>query len=893
MHVLRRFFQRLATYLRLSRAEHDLSREIRAHLQLLEDRFTADGLTPEEARHRALRAFGGVEQVKEHQRDARSFRWLESSRIDLRLGARMLAKYPGLAVIGGAGLAVAIAIATSSFAFFYSYIYGVLPFEDGDRVVALENWDVTINNEMRQSMYDFVRWQQELRTVTELGAFRIVGRNLIVEGRAAEPVRVAEMTASALALTRVPPILGRSVFESDERPGAAPVLVLGYEEWQARFGGDRAIAGRTVRLGNTPYTVIGVMPEGFKFPINHSFWTAMTIDPPAYAPRRGPGIFIIGRLADGVSFDQAQAELAGIGARAATELPATHANLRPQVLPYAYPILDIQDGSMWELAVMQGVITLLLIIVAVNVGILVYARTATRYGELVVRTALGASRGRIVGQLFLEALVLSVVATAFGLLLARVGLVQGHGIMAAEGATLPYWVDYGIPTAALVYTAGLALLAAVIAGVLPALRATAGGVSATIRDLGGAMSLRLGRTWTLLVITQVAVTVAGLPIGIAMGWSGIRSALTQPAFAIEQYLAARFTMDAEPPPGVPRDVYDREQQTRIPLLQREWAGRIEAEPNVMDVTLTTAAPGMEPTTRIEVDGRAAMAPPPIAQFAHVAADYFDAFDVPLLTGRMPGPGDANANVVVVNRTFVERVLNNDDALGRRVRYAKPADADPGTAETSRWYEIVGVVGDLHANPADATLVAPAMYHPLADDHAEPLMIVARVRGGSAAEFSATLRTILTSLDPTARLTAIPFVEVHRQQRLVVRLVATVLILVTISVLMLSAAGIYALMSFAVTQRRKEIGIRAAMGADARQLLWSIFSRSASQLGVGVLVGAVIAALLDAMSGGEALGGIGAVTLPAMSAIMVVVGLMAALGPARRGLQIQPTEALRE
>ncbi|HET9703642.1 MAG TPA: permease prefix domain 1-containing protein, partial [Vicinamibacterales bacterium] len=177
MHVLRRFFQRLAAFLRLSRAEHDLAREFRAHLQLLEDRYTAGGLTPDEARHAALRAFGGVEQVKEHQRDARSFRWLESSRIDLRLGARMLAKYPGLAVIGGAGLAVAIAIATSSFAFFYSYIYGVLPFEDGDRVVALENWDVTVNNEMRQSMYDFVRWQRELQTVTEVGAFRIVGRN--------------------------------------------------------------------------------------------------------------------------------------------------------------------------------------------------------------------------------------------------------------------------------------------------------------------------------------------------------------------------------------------------------------------------------------------------------------------------------------------------------------------------------------------------------------------------------------------------------------------------------------------------------------------------------------------------------------------------------------------
>src|SRR5688500_2054882 len=429
MTPLRRFLRRLAAPFRSSQAEHDLAREIRAHLQLLEDRFIAQGMSPDEARYAAQRAFGGVEQAKEHQRDARSFRWIDNSRSDFKLGARMLAKYPGLSVVGGIGLSAAIAMSVAFFAFFHAYIYAPLPIEQGERVVAVENWNVEINNEEQRSIHDLVAWRSELGTIEQLSAFRTIGRNLIIPGGANEPVQIAEITPSAFALARVPPLHGRYLVEEDERPGAPPVVVIGNDVWQSRFAGDPSIVGREVRLGNTVHTLVGVMPAGFAFPVNHSYWVPLRLDLSAFGRRQGPAVFIFGRLAPGISITDAQAEVTAIGDRAAAQFPDTHAQLEPRVMPYAHPIMDIQGITTWQFATMQATMSVLLVVVAVNLGVLVYARTATRQGEIAVRTALGATRSRIVGQLFIESLVLSAVAAGVGLVLTRFGLKTGHRLM--------------------------------------------------------------------------------------------------------------------------------------------------------------------------------------------------------------------------------------------------------------------------------------------------------------------------------------------------------------------------------------------------------------------------------------------------------------------------------
>ena len=435
---MRRFILRLASFFRSGRADADLGREIHSHLQLLEDDYAAGGMSADEARYAARRAFKGqVEQAKLRHRDARSFRALDEWWLDTKLGVRMLVKYPGLTLVGGLGIAVAIAISTASFAFLYAYMASTLPLDQGDRIVALENWDVEANNEARRSIHDLAAWRESMTTMQEIGAFRTVGRNLIVPGGAAEPVPIAEMTASSFRIARVPPVLGRPLLDEDERTGAPAVVVIGHDVWQSRFASDPSAVGREVRFGNTAHTIVGVMPEGFHFPVNHSYWVPLRATAAEFARGQGPEIFIFGRLADGVTTGEAQAELTTIGLQSAAAYPETHAGLRPRVLPYSYPVLDIQDVSIWQVGLMQLTISLLLLVVAVNIAVLVYARTATRQGEIAVRTALGASRGRIVAQLFVEALMLSTVAGAAGLGLARFGLAQAHLIMQLEGARPP------------------------------------------------------------------------------------------------------------------------------------------------------------------------------------------------------------------------------------------------------------------------------------------------------------------------------------------------------------------------------------------------------------------------------------------------------------------------
>jgi predicted permease len=813
--------------------------------------------------------------------------------LDVRLGLRMLVKHPGLTLVGGLGMAVAIAISAGSFAFFHSHLYPRIPLDEGDRIVALENWDMEVNNEERHTLHDFVVWREEMRTVRDMGAFRTVGRNLIRGDGAPELVQVAEMTAAGFRLARVPPLLGRPLVEEDDRPGSPPVVVIGHDVWRTRFAADPGVVGRQLRLGAVVHTVVGVMPEGFPFPLSHGFWTPLRPDPSAHPRGEGPEIFVFGRLAPGATLEEAQAELATIGRRTTAAFPATHARLQPRVWPYTHAMIDIQGISLVEVGMMQLMASLLLLVVAVNVAILVYARTATRRGEIAVRSALGASRRRVVAQLFVEALLLSAGAAVVGIGLAQLGLRQGNLIMEQEMG-VPFWTDYGLRSATVLYTVGLAFAAAVLVGVLPALKATGRGLQADLRRLGGGTGITLGKVWTVLIVAQVAVAVAALPAAVNLGWEQIRRAITRPTFAAEEFLVAGLGMEAEGGEGAPRF------GDRLGELMR----RLQEEPAVAGVTFQTALRGR--SGPLEVEGVPAPAETPAGHPAlavGVDPGYFGVLGARVLTGRdfRPADGGDGAVAVVVNRAFVRKVLDGGSAVGRRVRFAAPEpddDARPGRAEplpadAGRWYEVVGVVEDLQANPMDPELVPAALYYPVAPARTRAATLQVRLRASTPAAFAPKLRELAVAVDPTLRLgTVRTLADLNRQERIATRLIALVLGLVLLSVLLLSAAGVYALMSFTVTQRRREIGIRTALGAHPGQVMRSVFSRAAGQIALGLLVGVAAAAGLEAATGGGLMGGRGGVLLPAFAAAMAAVGLLAALGPARRGLRIQPTEALR-
>lgn len=909
---LRHLIARLLAFLRVGRAEAELSREVRAHLQLLEDRFLAEGMSPREARYAARRAFGGVEQVKERQRDARSFRILESSRMDLKLGLRMLLKYPGLTIIGGLGLAVGVAIAAGAFSILYTFIDPALPLADGDRIVTLQQWDASARSVERRVAHDFLSWRSGLNSVEDVGAFRDAPRNLIVNGVQPEVVRVAEMSASGFHVTRVPPLMGRYLLDVDERPGAPDVVVVGFKAWQHRFFADPAIVGRTIQLGDTSYTVVGVMPERYAFPVNHQFWVPLRLDAARFERLRGPSLTVFARLRAGATIDAATRELQALTQRTAAEHPKTYEHIRSRVLPYTYPFFDLDDPSAaWMAHFIQFLITLLLLIVCVNVAILVYARTATRHAEIAVRTALGASRRRIVGQLFVEALVLTSVAAAIGLFFTAIGLRYVNSAMTRVYDAVPFWWEFTLSSGVVIYVVLLTLGCAAVVGILPALKATGRQVQSRLQGLapGAGSGMHLGRTWTFLIVMQVAIAVALLPAALLNGWGAFKAGTGDPGFAADEFITAGLGLDrgttAAPANGADDGAFERLYAQRYD----ELASRLEGDAAVSAVTFSRQVPGEETVVWVDVEGVPTPQEAPEAGYAvrtgtrhgHqvlsglVAVNLFDAFDVPVLTGRTFARSDTAPTeaTVVANRTFVDRVLGGGNAIGRRVRYVGISrDSNGQDVPLGRWYEIVGVVADFPIN-VETGVVGPKLYHASTPERTYPLRIAVRLRGTTPSAFANRLREIAASVDPNLQLRDIASMDaVLRRGQDIIRIVAAVLASLTLAVIILSAAGIYAMMSFIVSQRRREIGIRAALGADPRRIMLSIFARALWQVTAGAVFGMAVAAAVDVLTEGNMMAGTSALVLPIVAAFMMIVGLLAVAGPARRGMQVQPTEALR-
>jgi len=308
------------------------------------------------------------------QRDARSFPALDSWWLDVKLGIRMLFKYPGLALAGGVGIAVGVAIAAGGFSVIYgAFLVSSLPLEEGGRIVSIEMWDSAASKPERRILYDYQVWRAALKSVQEISAFRTVTPNLIAPGVQPVSVSVASMSASGFRVARVRPRMGRHLVEDDERAGAPSVVVIGENVWRNRFAGDPAIVGRAVQLGATPHTIVGVMPEGFAFPVNHRFWAPLRVGSAPPEPLTGPSLMVFGRLAAGATLETAQAELATIGGRAALTFPKIYAHLQPRVMPYANPFMGMHETrDVTGLHLMQGIVASMLVLVCLNVAILVY-----------------------------------------------------------------------------------------------------------------------------------------------------------------------------------------------------------------------------------------------------------------------------------------------------------------------------------------------------------------------------------------------------------------------------------------------------------------------------------------------------------------------------------------
>jgi putative ABC transport system permease protein len=807
--------------------------------------------------------------------------------LDVQLGVRMLIRYKGLTLAGGLALAIAIGLGAGWYNVMRDQLHPTLPLPDGDRFVEVEVRNAASNAGEQRVLHDFLNWRNEVRTIEDLGAYRTLDRNLIPGHGRPEPVAVAEITASAFRVTRVPPLLGRPLLDADEQPGAPPVVVVGHSVWQQQFGGRPDVIGQTLQLGRAQLTIVGVMPEGFAFPENHKVWIPLHLPSSGYAPLDGPAVLLFGRLAPGTHPPQATAEIAALMSRVAATSPATHRHLRPIVFPYG-GARDVGGGSWIDFAITHGPVLLVLIVACANVGTLVYARTATREAEIAIRHALGASRARIVGQLFVEALVLAAAAAVVGLSVADLVLRWVFAYL-AQGEGLPFWIRPGLKLGTVMYAALLAVVAAGILGALPAIKAT-GSVAPQLGTSGvGGATLRFGKVWTTAMIAQVALTVFCIVPATEVSEEALRDRLVRRRFPAAQYLAVEIAID--------RDAATRDDKTsqsasahRVEQFYGELERRLAQEPGVRAIAFGDRLPGMgAPVRRAEVELSPGADPVPVPNLWIAAAGqgYFEMFDRPILAGRDFHAGDLalGARSVIVNEAFARRYTKGGSPVGRRVRYVESDRAKPHP------FEIVGMVRDIGMTPTDLG-EAPYMYHAASSATASPLVMGVRLAGDPSA-LAPRVREIAAAIDPNVRLGIVQALDEVVWSYDAPQLAASAGVAGVVSLgLFLSAASIFSLMSVSVTRRTREIGLRAALGASHGRLLAEIFSRALVLIGSGIAAGDTVVVLfatsLEDVSPGWVVS-----ELLITSTVMLTVGLLGCIEPARRALRINPTEALKE
>lgn len=881
-----------------SQIEADMLEEFRLHIELRTADLMREGLGASEAARKARLEFGHVETHREDARAARGLRPFDGVRfsaLDLKLAVRMLRKHPWLTLVAVFALAVGIPIGLAPM-----HLAGVfdapLPEDPGHRIRALRLWDPLTSGVPALRYEDFEFWAAELESFSALGAFQSATYPVGAGDGRSPPVAGSRVTASVFEILGRPAFLGRALLASDEAAEAPDVVVVGHGLWTSRFGADPSLVGRTISIGGAPHTVVGVMPEGFLFPRTDQLWLPLRRHTVASEAR----VRVFGRLAEGVSVQEAQAEVSATG-RAPVQDPAVPVRLAPEVVPFAYAYLNVPRGglrSLPEYVFFQLLALVLVLVAGGNVAMLIYARTATRFRELSIRGALGAGRARIVSQLFVETLTLALLAAglgvaALGFALQRVDLARWAGVDA-----LPYWLSLGITGPGILAALGLAVLCATVAGVVPALGITGRNISDNIRKANaGRSGIRFGGLIGALVVADVAVSVVVVAFASAMvdRLTDVRLAAEAAGVPAEEYLAAEVRIQTDAPLAEGDASARRRSAERVAAVQRTLVERLEHEPGVRGVAVADALPRMDARSLpIELDGVAGErdASGLYVRTVRVDVGYFRALDAAVVNGRDFDLSDVgpDATAVIVNTPFAEQLLAGRDPLGQRLRFIT------GTgAEDSTWYHIVGVVRHLGVNMVNPAR-GEAIYVPAAPGDLTSLQLAIHT-SGSPEDLTPRLRELIAEVAPAAVLgRAEPLHRLNQGDWVLSLVVAAGLAVLVAVLVLLVTSGIYAMMSFAVTERTREIGIRGALGANRSILVWTILRRSLLQLGLGAALGLPVAARVFyelGPSGGSGPAALGALLLACGLAggLVVMVGLASCSIPTRRVLAIEPREAL--
>ena len=804
---------------------------------------------------------------------------------DLRYGVRMLLKQPAFTCVAVITLALSIGANTAIFSVVNAVLLRPLPFPQSDDLIMVTMANPRLGEDhIPLSVADFLDWRSQNQAFEDLAAFTDNWFSLTGD---AEPERLrgAWVTAGFFSTLKAQPLVGRTFVAGEDAPGGAPLVILSQRLWQRHFGSNPQVIGQAITLNGRSRTVVGVMPTGFSFPPDDEtslpgevdLWALHTLTPPE---RRGPYyLYGIGRLKSGVQLQQAQSELNSIGLRMRQDNPLTNA----ETTLAARSLKEVMVGDVRRmLFVLLGGVAFVLLIASVNVANLSLSRATARGSEMAIRSALGAGHGRIIRQLLTESMLLAVVGAALGLLLAWYGI---DVLLAIGSDNLPRLQEVKIDTRVLGFTTLISLLSGLLFGLVPGWRASRASVNQTLKE--GRQLGAEGKGWlrlrNILVVAEVALSLVLLAGAGLMLNSFLRLQRVSPGFAPQNILTTQI--------GLPSARYPEDHQvnsffqqltdqiSNLPGVTAAGIG-MSLPPNLLSITDTFTIEGAPVTP-----GKSE----PDAPLVFVSSGYFKALGVPVLQGRNFTENDrAEAPpVTIINETFAKRYFPNQNPIGRRLKIGGPE------RPTNQWMEIVGVVGDVHYGGLNVE-PEPAYYENYLQTAWSETYLIVR-SNSDPRQLAGAIRNAVWSLDKD-----LPVANIRTMEELLSESVArprfrtfAFLILGSLA-LVLAVTGIYGVMSYMVTQRTREIGIRVALGAQRGNVLGLVIRQGMSLAVIGVVIGLGAALMLVRLMT-SLLFGVSATdpaTFAAITFLLLAVALVACWLPARRATKVDPLVALR-
>ena len=807
---------------------------------------------------------------------------MQSLRQDLLLGFRSLRKEPASAIIASITLALGIGLCTIA----YSLVYGVflrgLDVPEPDRLTLIFRANPSRNqNQLWATLHDLHDWRAQQTSFESLAYFSDGTVNLAgPEGP--ERYEGAFVSANLFETLRVRPILGTTFRPDDDKAGAPLTVVLGYDAWALRFSSDSAIAGKSVIVNGEAATILGVMPKGFRFPQNEDLWVAQRDNRGANPDRsRSPGVKVFGRLKDGVTWKQAEIEMTQIAQRLALEYPESNKGVTTRFFTF------VADDTGPELVAVFGamqVATIFVLLIAIaNVANLLMARATLRTREAAVRTALGATRLQVVLPFFAETLVLAVVGAVIGIAIAYAGVTMFDG--ATQGVGKPYYMRFALDLPVILFVTGVTVVTALLASAAPAIYVLKTDVNATLKDESRGSSGVLGGGLTRILVTAEIALSCALLIGAGLMVRSIVKLRTfRYPYATENiFTAAVRVFDTEYPTA----------EARRSFFQ-SLTERLEALPGARSVALTSNLPVNNDGRDIAIAGQVyttAQDYPTLAS-ATVTPGFFRTFGTAVTRGRdFSASDDGNSTpVAIVNQAFVDRFFPGREALGQRLAERTGRDS------LAAWKTIVGIVPNLHMEGFDTDERRPWGYYvPLAQRDVRTARIVIQASGGDAMALTGSVREAVRALNPN-----LPIFEVDSMQGAIHQaswffyVFGTLFIAFGAAALFMATVGLYGVLSFSVSRRTREMGIRMALGAKGRDVIRLVLEQGGKQIAAGLLFGLlaaygltrVIGILMFEVTAQDPAVFVGVIL------IIAAVGILASLVPARRATRTQPTVALR-